>query len=234
MVPLGEKFLLVKYLWSGASGVVYETEQNYAVKFFHNPSAEIHTINFLNEKNPTDVLLQQVVDSTYASELVLIQLADCKESVHENESYMYVIDSPCILLLSDLISVFRTMYVFTYVIYSPCILSDLISVFRTMYMFTYVIYSPCILSDLVSVFRTMYMFTFRISNRELDGLMGLRANGEFIEIIAWWKMHLSKQAQDAETRLVDFPNESRKHLWCGYKLRVWTISRDNLNRIDPN
>ena len=49
---------------------------------------------------------------TFASDLVLTQLAECRESVRDDNSYMYVINAPSIL--SDIISLFRTQYVFTF------------------------------------------------------------------------------------------------------------------------
>jgi serine/threonine protein kinase len=54
----------------GASGIVYETNQKYAAKFFTDASSNLkskekHIIDTLNSNKPTgsDVLLQQVVDS---------------------------------------------------------------------------------------------------------------------------------------------------------------------------
>lgn len=59
---------LVKYLGSGATGVVYETEQKYAVKFFINASKDLkekekHILETLFNDKPKNVLLQQVIDS---------------------------------------------------------------------------------------------------------------------------------------------------------------------------
>jgi hypothetical protein len=60
---------LIKFLDSGASGIVYETNQKYTVKFFHKKkdikSYEKHIIDTLNLNKPigSNVLLQQVVES---------------------------------------------------------------------------------------------------------------------------------------------------------------------------
>ena len=60
---------LKRYLGSGASGIVYETDQKYAVKFFKDESTNLkskekHIIDILNSKKPadSDVMLQEVVN----------------------------------------------------------------------------------------------------------------------------------------------------------------------------
>ena len=64
-----QEMMLKKYLGSGASGIVYETNQKYAVKFFYKnkglKSKEKHIIDTLNLNKPTgsNVLLQQVIES---------------------------------------------------------------------------------------------------------------------------------------------------------------------------
>ena len=51
--------------------------------------------------------------------------------------------------------------------------------------------------------RTIYVFTFRIGNKELDELMNRRVGEDFIGIRTWWKRHLSKQAQEVESKLIE-------------------------------
>lgn len=50
---------------------------------------------------------------TYASDAVLTQLATCHESIHDNECSLYEYEIDCPSELTDLISLFRTMFVFT-------------------------------------------------------------------------------------------------------------------------
>jgi hypothetical protein len=69
--------------------------------------------------------------------------------------------------------------------------------------YQYKISSPSELSDLISLFRTFHVFTSRISSQEINNLLELRAQYNFVEIINWWKQHLSQNAIEAEKTLAE-------------------------------
>ena len=247
---------LIKYLGSGGTGVVYETHNNYAVKFFiHSESArkfkEKHILDKLNLKKNPSVCLQQVIDSDYDSDTPIIWpallLTPVGKPIRPLENITFTLECSffCIFetlrhahskgiihndirpenivrleqnewLLIDWAAAWelsektcesektKQEYYGCVTYASDLVLTQLAACpVQEDGSYEYVIDCPSILTDIISLFRTMYVFTNRISNHELNELMILRGDNKFTDIISWWGNHLSQNAQDVERLLME-------------------------------